>query len=79
MYAFEYHRPTSLRQAASLLSKSEDAKIIAGGHTLLPTMKQRLAAPGSLVDLAEISELKGIERDLYWIVARRREKESSWK
>ena len=62
MYAFEYHRPTSLRQAASLLSKSEDAKIIAGGHTLLPTMKQRLAAPGSLVDLAEISELKGIER-----------------
>jgi hypothetical protein len=62
MYAFEYHRPTSLRQAASLLSKSEDAKIIAGGHTLLPTMKQRLAAPGSLIDLAEIPELKGIER-----------------
>jgi carbon-monoxide dehydrogenase medium subunit len=62
MYAFEYHRPTSLRQAASLLSKSDDAKIIAGGHTLLPTMKQRLAAPGSLIDLAEIPELKGIER-----------------
>jgi carbon-monoxide dehydrogenase medium subunit len=62
MYAFEYHRPTSLRQAASLLTKSEDAKIIAGGHTLLPTMKQRLAAPGSLIDLSQIPELKGIER-----------------
>lgn len=62
MYAFEYHRPANVRQAAALLQKSEDAKIVAGGHTLLPTMKQRLAAPSSLVDLGGMSELKGIEK-----------------
>lgn len=42
MYAFTYHRPATARQAASLLAKKEDAKLLAGGHTLLPTMKQRL-------------------------------------
>jgi aerobic carbon-monoxide dehydrogenase medium subunit len=62
MYAFEYHRPTSVRQAANLLGKLEEAKIIAGGHTLLPTMKQRLAAPANLIDLNGLSELRGIER-----------------
>jgi carbon-monoxide dehydrogenase medium subunit len=62
MYAFTYHQPTSLRQAASMLAKSEDAKILAGGHTLLPTMKQRLAAPGALIDLGRLDELRGIER-----------------
>jgi carbon-monoxide dehydrogenase medium subunit len=62
MYAFEYHRPTSLRQAASLLSKNEDAKILAGGHTLLPTMKQRLASPGALIDLSKVEDLRGIAR-----------------
>src|SRR3954463_16462638 len=62
MYAFEYHRPTSLRQAANLPGKVEDAKILAGGHTLLPTMKQRLAAPANLIDLSQIAELRGIER-----------------
>jgi carbon-monoxide dehydrogenase medium subunit len=61
MYAFEFHRPTSVRQAASLLQKAEDAKLLAGGHTLLPTMKQRLASPGNLIDLGQIAELKGIE------------------
>ena len=43
MYAFTYHRPTTVRQAASLLAKQEDAKLLAGGHTLIPTMKLRLA------------------------------------
>jgi carbon-monoxide dehydrogenase medium subunit len=62
MYAFEYHRPTSVRQAASLLGKAEDAKIVAGGHTLLPTMKMRLAAPANLIDLGQIADLRGIER-----------------
>ncbi|HSP24593.1 MAG TPA: xanthine dehydrogenase family protein subunit M [Saliniramus sp.] len=62
MYAFEYHRPANVRQAAALLQKSEDAKLVAGGHTLLPTMKQRLAAPSSLIDLNGMSELKGIEK-----------------
>ncbi len=62
MYAFTYHRPDTVRQAAGLLARKEDAKLLAGGHTLLPTMKQRLAAPGSLVDLAGVGEMKGIER-----------------
>jgi carbon-monoxide dehydrogenase medium subunit len=62
MYAFAYHRPESVRQAAALLARSEDAKILAGGHTLLPTMKQRLAAPQHVVDLGRIPDLKGIER-----------------
>jgi aerobic carbon-monoxide dehydrogenase medium subunit len=62
MYAFDYHRPTSVRQAASLAGKVEDFKFIAGGHTLLPTMKQRLAAPTNLIDLGQVAELRGIER-----------------
>lgn len=62
MYAFEYHRPTSLRQAANLGGQVEDAKFLAGGHTLLPTMKQRLAAPANLIDLGAVQELRGIER-----------------
>ena len=62
MHAFEYHRPSNVRQAAALLQKNEDAKIVAGGHTLLPTMKQRLAAPSALVDLGAMSELRGIEK-----------------
>ncbi len=62
MYAFEYHRPTSVRQAADLAGQFEDAKFLAGGHTLLPTMKMRLAAPSNLVDLGQIAELRGIER-----------------
>src|SRR3712207_8393214 len=62
MYAFEFHRPTSVRQAANLLGKLEEAKVVAGGQTLLPTMKQRLAAPLNLLDLNGIAELRGIER-----------------
>lgn len=62
MYAFAFHRPTSVRQAANLLGKVEDSKLLAGGHTLLPTMKQRLAAPANLIDLSQITELHGIER-----------------
>jgi len=62
MYAFEYHRPTSIGQAATLATEFEDAKFLAGGHTLLPTMKMRLAAPANLIDLGQIAELRGIER-----------------
>ncbi len=62
MYAFEYHRPANVRQAAALLQKAEDAKLVAGGHTLIPTMKQRLASPASLIDLGGMSELRGIEK-----------------
>ena len=57
MYEFKYHRPATVRQAANLLVKNEDAKVIAGGHTLLPVMKQRLASPPHLVDLSHIEGL----------------------
>jgi carbon-monoxide dehydrogenase medium subunit len=61
MYAFTFHRPQTLRQAAGLLAKNEEAKLLAGGHTLLPTMKLRLAGPPQLVDLALVEGLSGIE------------------
>jgi carbon-monoxide dehydrogenase medium subunit len=59
MYAFDYHRPASLAEAAKLLSG--EAKLLAGGQTLLPTLKQRLAKPSALIDLAGIAELRGIK------------------
>jgi aerobic carbon-monoxide dehydrogenase medium subunit len=59
MYEFEYHRPTSLNDAASRLS-DEDAKLVAGGMTLIPTLKQRLAKPSDLIDLGALPALKGI-------------------
>jgi len=61
MYAFTYHRPETLRQAVNLLSKNEEAKLLAGGHTLLPTMKLRLAGPPVLIDISRIEGLSGIE------------------
>jgi len=61
MYAFTFHRPQTVRQAVSMLSKNEDAKLLAGGHTLLPTMKLRLAGPPQLIDLSLIEGLAGIE------------------
>jgi aerobic carbon-monoxide dehydrogenase medium subunit len=62
MYAFEYHRPQSLSGALADLAKP-DAKALAGGMTLLPTMKQRLASPAALVDLKSVPELTGIARE----------------
>src|SRR6187397_3658342 len=62
MYNFEFHRPTGLRQAGNMLGKLEEAKILAGGQTLIPTMKLRLASPNNIVDLNAIEgELSGIE------------------
>lgn len=63
MYQFDYHRPTSLDEAAQILSQDEEASLLAGGQTLLPTMKQRLAAPSQLVDLSGIAELKGVREE----------------
>lgn len=60
MYETTYHRAGSAAEAADLLSKAEDGKILGGGQTLLPTMKQRLAAPSDLVDVTRIAEMKGI-------------------
>jgi len=61
MYDFSYHRPSSVRQAVNLLNKIQDAKLLAGGQTLIPTMKQRLASPANLIDLSLVEELGGIE------------------
>jgi carbon-monoxide dehydrogenase medium subunit len=60
MYAFDYHKPQSLADAAALLAANEDAKLLAGGMTLIPALKQRLASPGELIDLGGIADLVGI-------------------
>jgi carbon-monoxide dehydrogenase medium subunit len=60
MYTFEYHRPQTMDEVAGLLGTSEDPKILAGGMTLLPTMKQRLAQPSDLIDLDAVPDLGGI-------------------
>jgi carbon-monoxide dehydrogenase medium subunit len=61
MYNFTYHRASGLRQASNLLAKFEEAKLLAGGQTLLPTMKQRLASPTDLIDLNQVEGMSGIE------------------
>jgi carbon-monoxide dehydrogenase medium subunit len=63
MYSFNYHRPTSLDAAANLRADCEDAVFLAGGQTLLPTIKQRLAAPTDLIDLGAVAGLTGIDID----------------
>ncbi|MDJ0833690.1 MAG: xanthine dehydrogenase family protein subunit M [Gammaproteobacteria bacterium] len=60
---FEYHRPSSVQDAIRLLNENEDAKILAGGHSLLPMMKLRFAEPAHLIDLNGLAELKGIRLD----------------
>ncbi len=62
MYAFDYERPSAVDAAVALLRSVEEPKVLAGGQTLLPTLKQRLAQPGTLVDLARIPGLSAIER-----------------
>src|SRR5260221_8084386 len=61
MYATPYHRPSSVDEAAALFSKGKEAKYLAGGHTLIPVMKQRLASPTDVIDLGKIKDLLGIE------------------
>jgi carbon-monoxide dehydrogenase medium subunit len=61
MYAFKFHRPTTVRQAAGLLARQEEAKLLAGGHTLIPTMKLRLAGPKNIIDMSKIEGLSFIE------------------
>lgn len=63
MYNFDYVRATTVAEAASALAANGAATLLAGGHTLIPTLKQRLANPSMLVDLGGIAELRGIKRD----------------
>src|SRR3974390_2786009 len=61
MYKTTYHRAGSVDEAAALFAKGSDAKYLAGGHTLLPVMKQRLAGPSDVIDVARIKDLVGID------------------
>ena len=61
MYNFTFHRPTTVRQAAGLLGRNPDAKLLAGGHSLIPVMKQRLAQPSALIDLSKVEGIVGVE------------------
>ena len=61
MYETIYHRASSVDEAVALFAKGKEAKFLAGGQTLLPVMKQRLAAPTDVIDLAKVKELVGIE------------------
>src|SRR3954468_18459430 len=61
MYQTTSHRPASVEEAAALFAKGSESKYLAGGHTLIPVMKQRLASPSDVIDLGKIGDLIGIE------------------
>ena len=63
MYAFSYHRPASVAEAVKILKASSDGRCLAGGMSLIPTMKHRLASASDLIDLHGIGELGGIRRE----------------
>lgn len=63
MHAFNYHRPSNVNDAAALAAKSADAKILAGGQSLVQAMKLRLAAPTDIIDIGTIKDLAGIKVD----------------
>lgn len=60
MYEFSYYKSASVDGAVEAMNKAEDGKFVAGGQTMLPTMKHRLAAPSDIIDLGGIAELVGI-------------------
>ena len=61
MYETTYHRPSSVDEAVALFGKGSESKYLAGGHTLIPVMKQRLASPSDVIDLGKLKELIGVE------------------
>ena len=61
MHETTYHRPSSVDEAAALIAKDAEAKYLAGGHTLIPVMKARLAAPSAVIDIGRIPALIGVE------------------
>ncbi len=61
MYETTYHHPFSVDEAAAMFAKGSESKYLAGGHTLIPVMKQRLASPSDLIDLGKLKELIGVE------------------
>ena len=63
MYDFDYQRPGSLEDAVRAIAAAEDGKFLAGGMSLIPTLKQRLAQPSDLIDLSGIDGLVGIRKE----------------
>lgn len=63
MYDVTYHRAGSVAEALELLGGAEDGQILAGGQTLIPTMKSRLAAPSDLIDISGLADLVGVRED----------------
>ncbi len=61
MYAFEYHRPSSSKEALDLAAKKSEGKFLAGGQSLVQAMKLRLSAPSDLIDLGSLPELKSLK------------------
>ena len=61
MHTFDYHRPATLKDAAALLKKNENARILGGGQSLIPTLKMRLTQTPALVDINTIEELRSIQ------------------
>lgn len=59
--AFEYHRPQTVAEAVTLLREIKGSRLLAGGHSLLPAMKLRLASPAAVIDISRIAELSGIK------------------
>lgn len=69
MYAFDFHRPSTVSDATALLSAHAEAKFLAGGQTLLPAMKLRLASPSDIIDLGALRDtLSGLRREADRIV-----------
>lgn len=62
MYQLTYRRPATVAEAVAFFAEGDDSAFVSGGHTLLPTLKGRLAAPDALIDLRRLAELKGIRR-----------------
>jgi carbon-monoxide dehydrogenase medium subunit len=60
MYETNFHKAATAQEAAALLNSSDDGKILAGGQTLIPTMKQRLADPTDVIDLSGAADLRGV-------------------
>jgi aerobic carbon-monoxide dehydrogenase medium subunit len=61
MYPFTYHRPKDIADAKRVFAECSDPTFLSGGHTLLPALKQHLAAPSDIIDLSALAELKGVE------------------
>jgi carbon-monoxide dehydrogenase medium subunit len=64
VYQFKYHKPDTVEEAVALFNELEDPFYLSGGQTLIPTLKQRLAAPSDLIDLSGIAALRGIRQTL---------------